>query len=101
MSDDTNDTDPDFAMLTPPTRPGPCKAATTPEVDPVEARLERERQAAPHITAATCLEYKVGNIEHNRRVFAARMAGRGLSAELANMMADCAEVRHGSGKVKV
>lgn len=42
MHDDDSDTDDlDFAMLTPPTRPGPCKAATAPEVDPVEKRLER------------------------------------------------------------
>lgn len=44
---DTDDLD--FAMLSPLTRPGPCKAATVLEVDPVEARLEREVQAAPHI----------------------------------------------------
>lgn len=35
----------DFAMLTPPTRPGPCKAVTAPEVDPVEKRLEQEHDA--------------------------------------------------------
>ncbi len=42
--DDTNDLD--FAMLAPPTRPGPCKAAAAPEADPIEVRLERERTAA-------------------------------------------------------
>lgn len=53
MHDHDSDTDDlDFAMLTQPTRPGPCKAANAPEVDPVEKRLEREREAAEHIAAA-------------------------------------------------
>lgn len=42
MHNDHDAADLDFAMLTPPTRPGPCKAAAAPEVDPVEKRLERE-----------------------------------------------------------
>lgn len=49
---DSDTDDLDFAMLTPPTRPGPCKAATAPEVDPVEKRLERLVEAAEHIAAA-------------------------------------------------
>ncbi len=54
MSDDHDITsDLDFAMLTTPTRPGPCKAATALETDSVEARLEREVQAAPFIFEAT------------------------------------------------
>ena len=51
------DDDLDFAMLTPPTRPGPCKAATSPEVDPVERRIEREAEAAPHVAE----HYRMGD----------------------------------------
>lgn len=75
----TNDTDDlDFAMLTPPTRPGPCKAAGAPEVDPVEERLNRERESAPFITPRTSAD-KIG----------------------AFMCMLAIAVRHGSGKVKV
>lgn len=73
--DDTNDLD--FAMLTPPTRPGPCKAATALEVDPVERRREQAlaRMIAKH--EASALRNMVANVQHG------------------------IEVRHGSGKVKV
>lgn len=64
MHDPDSDTDDlDFAMLIPPTRPGPCKAATAPEVDPVAARLELEQVKQAFLRPA--------------------------------------EVKHGSGKVKV
>lgn len=66
----------DFAMLTPPTRPGPCKAATAPEVDPVEKRLEDRRKQN---------EY--------RREFYTTPQGQQFSRWV--------EVKHGSGKVKV
>lgn len=47
MHDDDSDTDGlDFAMLTPPTRPGPCKAATAPETDSTAKRLEQEQMEA-------------------------------------------------------
>jgi hypothetical protein len=39
----------DFTFSDLPTRPGPARAAVAPEQDPVERRLEREREAAPHI----------------------------------------------------
>lgn len=42
----------DFAMLAPPTRPGPCKAAATPETDSTAKRLERLVEAAENIAAA-------------------------------------------------
>ena len=81
MHDDDTDSDDlfDFAMNVLNTRPGPCKAATAPEVDPVEARLERERHAAPFVDHA----------------FAAVRNGRIVEHKMA------VEVRHGSGKVKV
>jgi hypothetical protein len=75
MSNDINDTDLDFAMLTPPARPGPCKAATAPEVDQVEARLERERTAGEWAKHFQEMGFQV--------------------------MPTAVEIRHGSGKVKV
>lgn len=76
----TNDTDDlDFAMLTPPTILGPCKAASAPEVDPVEAELRRNIERAG---------YKARHLE---------MALVGGQA-IVNV---AIEVRHGSGKVKV
>lgn len=80
MHDDHDTDDLDFAMLTPPTRPGPAKAATAPEVDPVERRLEREQEAAPNIARALMLADDMLT-----RAFAMRGV----------------EVHHGSGKVKV
>lgn len=65
-----------FAMLTPPTRPGPCKAATAPEVDPVERRLERSAESSLYTYT-----YRRANGETG--------------------IATAIEVRHGSGKVKV
>lgn len=53
----------DFAMLLNlPSRPGPCKAAETPERDPVEARLQREVEAAPFVArAVVAVEVKHGS----------------------------------------
>ena len=92
MTDDTDDLD--LAMLTPPTRPGPCKSATAPEVDPVEARLERDIAAA--------LKAR----EDLRRAYRAKMLNRPVGVETDAMrrgreMHEAIEVRHGSGKVKV
>jgi len=53
----------DFAMLDLPTRPGPAKAATAPEQEPVERRMEREREAAPHIAAALEVQHGSGNVK--------------------------------------
>lgn len=41
----------DFVMFDLPTR-ATCKAAETPERDPVEARLQREVEAAPFVARA-------------------------------------------------
>jgi len=61
MHDDDTD-DLDFAMLTPTTRPGPCKAATAPEADPVERRLNEEREACRHrVARAIGLEVRHGS----------------------------------------
>jgi hypothetical protein len=79
-----HDDDLDFAMLTPPTRPGPCKSASAPEVDPVEARIERERQAAKYRCCSPVCK------------------GYGWRAsEKPHPCPEGIEVRHGSGKVKV
>lgn len=88
-----SDNDLDFAMLTPPTRPGPCKAATAPEVDPVEKRLERAREAAEHIAAAA--EAKAlarGALPCN----ALSIRNQVRQYEIRKSM-----VKRGSGKVKV
>jgi len=79
---DTDDLD--FAMLTPPTRPGPCEAATAPEVDPVEKRLEQAQMKAAFIRPIEMTQADV-----------ARRAASSLGKPLT------IEVRHGSGKVKV
>lgn len=78
----------DFAMTVLNTRPGPCKAATAPEVDPVEKRLEREREEAEHIIAA--VEAKT------QRGPDAVINGRVIDYKYARAV----EARHGSGKVK-
>lgn len=98
--DEADDLELDFAMLTPPTRPGPRRAATAPEVDPVEARLEREVQAAQHIAAA------IKAREDLRRAYRAKLLSRPVGIETDAMrrgreMHEAIEVRHGSGKVKV
>lgn len=75
---DTDDLD--FAMLTPPTRPGPCKAAAAPEIDPVMAKIiaSNDRHALR---------------DEARRVKEEKIAER--------MRLRSIEIRHGSGKVKV
>lgn len=78
----------DFAMLTPPTRLGPCKAAAAPEVDPVEKRLEREYLEACHI--------KICNLQNQ-----ADMAREYERQVRFRMGSSAIEVKHGSGKVKV
>jgi hypothetical protein len=87
MIDDTDD----FAMLTPPTRPGPCKAATAQEVDPVEARLEK-------ITSRLSMKEQLAEIRA-RRIANEKRVRRGQAPLGADWMP--IEVRHGSGKVKV
>lgn len=49
-----------FGMFDLPTRPGPAKAATAPEQDPVERRLDRECEAARYIVT-TALEVRWGS----------------------------------------
>lgn len=71
-----HDTDLDFAMLTPPTRPGPCKAATVPETDWAALDLDRDRTAAEW---AKFYREEMGWC----------------------VMPTAVEVKHGSGKVKV
>jgi|SRR5687768_13007423 len=115
---DTDDLD--FAMLTPPTRPGPCKVAAAPELDPVEARLELEVEAAPHVAAALnareglrrlyrmkMLSRPVGietNVQRRGRETHEAIRLRGRPDAIVNGIPQdhkCIEVRHGSGKVKV
>lgn len=88
MHHDEDTDDIDFAMLTPPTRPGPAKAATAPEVDPVERRLEREYLAACHI--------KICNLQNQSDM--AREYERQVRFRMGS---GAVEVRRGSGKVKV
>ncbi len=80
----------DFAMLTPTTRTGPCKAATTPEQDPVEKRLDRERDKARFIvTDLPCID---------RDGYQAKVSVEDVGGGTFRM---CVEACHGSGKVKV
>lgn len=51
----------DFAMFDLTDRPGPAKAATAPEQDPTERRLDQEREAAPFIAEATGVEVRWGS----------------------------------------
>lgn len=113
MTNDTNDLD--LAMLTPPTRPGPCKAAAALEADPVETRLEREVQAAPHIAEAlreraSALRNRGALHTNPRSAMRQELEGRADECERVANALDAAatmerlvsiEVRHGSGKVKV
>lgn len=105
MHDDDTHDDLDFAMLTPPTRPGPCKAATAPEVDPVEKRLEREREAARFIvTDLPCIDsdskrFKVSVEALGGCTF--RMSINDGATLERFMVGMGIEVKHGSGKVKV
>lgn len=47
-TDDDEDDVLDFGMFDLPARPGPCRAASAPERDPVEARVLADRAAAQH-----------------------------------------------------
>lgn len=53
----------DFGMFELPTRPGPAKAASAPEQDPVERRLAAEREAAPFIAAALEVRWGSGSVK--------------------------------------
>lgn len=95
----------DFAMLTPPTRPGPCKAATAPEQDPTERRLEREREAARFIvTDLPCID----GSGTKAKVSVEALGGGTFRLQIRDaatfdrfMAGMGVEVKHGSGKVKV
>lgn len=52
----------DFAMLDLPTR-ATCKAAETPERDPVEARLQREVEAATFVARAIEARARSGKVK--------------------------------------
>lgn len=123
MHDHDSDTDLDFAMLTPPTRPGPCKAAAAPETDSTAKRLERLVEAAEHIAAAAeakaiergalpcnalSLRNQVRKLEISKALAAdvccpycgheTGYPGRCMSCDWHASQA--VEVKHGSGKVK-
>lgn len=97
--------DDDFAMLTPPTRPGPAKASAAPEQDPTERQLDREREAARFIvTDLQCVDSdgtkaKVSVEALGGGTFRLQIRdGATLDRFMAGMGVD---VKHGSGKVKV
>jgi hypothetical protein len=90
-----HDDDLDFAMLTPPARPGPCKAATAPEVDGFEAKMDR-----------ASMESAVRNMDMPSPKHDPWCGLRGSKlpcGQASNRAAlrGAVEVRHGSGKVKV
>lgn len=77
----------DFAMFDLPTRPGPCKAATAPEMDSKEHLLEIKRAGLRFVN----LQNEADMAREYQRQVHARAGKSG----------PCVGAKHGSGKVKV
>lgn len=68
--------------------------------DPIEARLQREREAAPFIARATGVDgLRIVNLQNQTDM--AREYQRQVHASMGKRGPVAVEVKHGSGKVKV